>query len=73
MVKAHSQVMEQLLRIHDVKYYGSAVIKDDLEKYGLKLTNKRMAQYLNSRMLPSMEAYLAQYSSMVDMLEGFDC
>ena len=73
VVKAHSQVMEQLLRIHDVKYYGSAVIKDDLEKYGLKLTNKRMAQYLNSRMLPSMEAYLAQYSSMVDMLEGIDC
>ena len=65
--------MEQLLRIHDVKYYGSAVSKDDLEKYGLKLTNKRMAQYLNSRMLPSMEAYLAQYSSMVDMLEGIDC
>ena len=73
VAKAHSQVMEQLLRIHDVKYYGSAVIKGDLEKYGLKLTNKRMAQYLNSRMLPSLEAYLVQYSSMVDMLEGIDC
>lgn len=71
-VKAQTQVMEQLLRIHDVKYYGSAVIRKDLEKYGLKLTDKRMAQYLNSRMLPSLEAYLAQYSSMVDIMEGID-
>lgn len=72
VVRAHAQMMEHLLRLHGMGYYDSPVIKTDLEKYGLKLTDKRMARYLNSRMLPSLKAYLAQYSSMVDMLEGIN-
>lgn len=31
-----------------------------------------MAQYLNDRILPFLKAYLEQYATMVDMLEGID-
>lgn len=70
--KAHTRMMEGLLRIHDAGYYDSSVIEAGLEKCDLKLTDERVAQYLGGRMFPSMKAYLAQYSAMVDMLEGID-
>lgn len=70
--KAHGLMMEALLRIHHAGYYESSVIEEGLGKSELKLTEERMARYLHGRMFPSLKAYLAQYSSMVDMLEGID-
>lgn len=70
--KARDRMMAGLVKIHELRYYDSSVIRDDLDKYGLLLTNERMAQYLNDRILPFLKAYLDQYSTMVDMLEGID-
>lgn len=70
--KAHTLMMEGLLRIHDAGYYDSPQIEAELEKCDLKLTDERMAWYLDVRIFPSLKAYLSQYSSMVDMLEGID-
>lgn len=70
--KAHERMMEGVLKIHELGYYDSCLIRADLEKYGLGLTNERMSQYLNDRILPFLRAYLEQYSAMVDMLEGID-
>ena len=70
--KARDRMMQAMLKLHELKYYDSAVIRDDLEKYGLSLTDERMAQYLNDRILPFLKAYLEQYATMVDMLEGID-
>lgn len=69
---ARERMMEGVLKIHELGYYDSGLIRDDLEKYGLSLTDERMAQYLNERILPFLKAYLEQYSAMVDMLEGID-
>lgn len=70
--QAHERMMEGLLKIHQLGYYDSGLIREGLEKYGLNLTEERMAQYLNGRILPFLKAYLDQYSAMVDMLEGID-
>ncbi|WP_354833125.1 hypothetical protein ABGM91_01325 [Akkermansia muciniphila] len=70
--QAHERMMEGLLKIHQLGYYDSGLIREGLEKYGLNLTEERMAQYLNDRILPFLKAYLDQYSAMVDMLEGID-
>lgn len=70
--KARDRMMKGMLKLHKLRYYDSSVIRDDLDKCGLILTNERMAQYLNDRILPFLKAYLDQYSTMVDMLEGVD-
>lgn len=70
--KARDRMVEGMLKLHAVRYYDSPVIRNGLGKYGLILTNERMAQYLNDRILPFLKAYLDQYSTMVDMLEGID-
>lgn len=69
---AETRVMEQLVKWHAARYYDSPSIPADLEKYGLGVTDRRMADYLQSRMLPSLQKYVAQYGVMVDMLEGID-
>lgn len=69
---ARERMMEGVLKIHELGYYDSCLIRDDLEKYGLSLTDERMARYLNEKILPFLKAYLEQYSAMVDMLEGID-
>lgn len=69
---ARERMMEGVLKIHELGYYDSCLIRDDLEKYGLSLTDERMARYLNEKILPFLRAYLDQYSAMVDMLEGID-
>lgn len=70
--KARDRMMEGVLKLHRSRYYDSAVIRNNLERYGLGLTDERMAQYLNDKMLPCLNVYLEQYSAMVDMLEGID-
>ena len=70
--KARDRMMEGIVKIHKLRYYDSSVIRNDLEKYGLCLTDERMARYLNERILPFLRAYLDQYTTMVDMLEGID-
>lgn len=69
---ARDRMMEGIVKIHKLRYYDSSVIRNDLEKYGLCLTDERMARYLNERILPFLRAYLDQYTTMVDMLEGID-
>lgn len=69
---ARDHMMQGMLKIHDHGYYGSPLIRNDLERYGLSLTDERMAQYLYDRILPFLKAYVDQYSVMVDMLEGID-
>ena len=60
------------LKLHEFRYYDSDVIRNDLEKCGLSLTDERVALYLNNKIKPFLKAYLEQYSTMVDMLEGID-
>ena len=69
--KARDRMMQAMLKLHELKYYDSAVIRDDLEKYGLIRRTNGMA-HLNDRILPFLKAYLEQYATMVDMLEGID-
>lgn len=70
--KARDRMMAGMLKLHESKYYDSAVIRNDLEKCGLRLTDERMTRYLSDRLRPFLKAYLEQYSTMVDMLEGID-
>ena len=62
------RMMQAMLKLHELKYYDSAVIRDDLEKYGLGLTDERMAVF-ERQDTAVLKAYLEQYATMVDMLE----
>ena len=70
--KARDRMMSGILKLHEFRYYDSDVIRNDLEKCGLSLTDERVALYLNNKIKPFLKAYLEQYSTMVDMLEGID-
>lgn len=68
--KVQVRIMEQLIRIHNARYFGSETLSVDFEKCDLNMTAGRMARYLNEKMWQPLKAYLIQYENMVNMLEG---
>ncbi len=69
---AYGRIMDSLIKIRMAGYYGSAKLKQCLNKYGLCVTDRKMASYLNSRMVTALKNYLEQYEAMVAMMEQIE-
>ncbi len=66
---AYGRIMDSLIKIRMAGYYGSAELKHCLNKYGLCVTDRKMASYLNSCMVAALKKYLDRYEAMVVMME----
>ncbi len=67
---AYGRIMDSLWRIYEAGFYQCEELKTCLDKYGLRLTDEKMAGYLNKRMVAELKDYLDIYESMVQTLEG---
>ncbi len=69
---AYGRMMDSLWRIYEAGFYQCEELKACLDKYGLRLTDEKMAGYLKSRMVAELEDYLDVCESTVQTLERIE-